>query len=163
MCLQFEGLDPAGPGFDYPTIMGLNKSCAQFVQVLHTNPGGMGTRLLRGDADFFANNRSEFQPGCTTKDCGHANAVYFYYASLFPQNIFIGGDCSQLDEIYSTTTSIFGSCCDEKNGVFCFQTTPCLPYARSIDVKPEKKNCHRCRTHRSKKKKVNHRKLDADN
>lgn len=52
----FLGLDAAGPIFDYSPI-GLNKTCAKFVQVLHTDSGGAGTSLNRGHADFYANKR----------------------------------------------------------------------------------------------------------
>lgn len=58
----FEGLDPAGPGFD-STKNGLNKTCARFVQVLHTNPGELGTNEQRGDLNFYANNKTNTQPG----------------------------------------------------------------------------------------------------
>lgn len=125
------GLDPAGPGYDALNI-GLNKTCAQFVQVLHTDAGDFGTVFQRGDVDFYANNRSEFQPGCTVKQCGHGKAVDYYYASLFPQLKFIGGDCRLLDVAYSAYTSLFGEFNDRKYGQFCFQTTPCFPYAQTI-------------------------------
>lgn len=53
MLKRLLGLDPARPMYDQMGI-GLNRSNAQFVQVLHTDPGDIGTSLLRGDADFFA-------------------------------------------------------------------------------------------------------------
>lgn len=143
MILQwFAALDPAKRRFDELNI-GLNKSCAQFVQVLHTNPIGLGTTLLRGDADFYANNRTEFQPGCTITECGHSKSFYYYYASLFRQNKFIGGDCQLQDESgLSAYTSTFGQFNDHKSGVFCFQTTPCFPYA--IKIKQRCMHCNKC-------------------
>lgn len=117
--------------------------------MLHTTPGLLGTALLRGDADFFANNRSEFQPGCTFKQCGHGKAIYYYFASLFPQNKFIGGDCRLLDTTQSTYKTKFGQFNDGKNGVFCFDTTPCFPYAKTIQSYKNSPNCGNC--NRSKK------------
>lgn len=124
-------LDPAKRRFDELNI-GLNKSCAQFVQVLHCDPNGLGTSLLRGDADFYANIESAFQPGCTITECGHSKAFYYYYASLFPQYKFIGGDCRTHQDLETTHTSRFGQFNDQKEGVFCFQTKPCFPYAIKI-------------------------------
>lgn len=130
-----QGLDPAGPGYDALNI-GLNKSCAQFVQILHTEPNNFGTSYLRGHVDFWANNRSSLQPGCTQNNhCSHAKAVYFYYASLFPQNMFIGTttDCGgQQRENVSKNSCIFGPSINCKNGKFCLNTNSCYPYAKGI-------------------------------
>lgn len=110
--------------------IGLNSSCAQFVQVLHTEPGNSGTVMLRGDADFFANKYSLFQPGCEFEQCSHDKAVYYYYASLFPHNKFIGEDCNLLLK-NTSHKSQFGQFNDGKSGVFCFNTNPCLPYVKN--------------------------------
>lgn len=70
------GLDPAGPGFD-STKNGLNKTCAKFVQVLHTNPGELGTNEQRGDLNFYANNKTNLQPGCAYSKCGECRVIFF--------------------------------------------------------------------------------------
>lgn len=130
----------------------MNKTCAQYVQVLHTNAGGLGTTQLRGDADFFANNHSAIQPGCTFRDCGHGKAVYYYYASLFGQNKFIAGSCFHFDTHFSTYIHVFnGPFNDKPNGIFCFQTTSCFPYA--VNLGYEKKTRATCKNCKSKSKK----------
>lgn len=121
------GLDPAGPGFQ-TNGNGLNRSCAQYVQVLHTNAGELGTNKSIGDADFFANFGTVIQPGCPFKQCGHAKALFYYYASLFSQNEFIGVDCEQQDAKQIDLNSRFGLFTDGKVGEFCFNTTACFPY-----------------------------------
>lgn len=126
------GLDPAGPLYDHSNT-GLNKSCAQFVQILHTEPFGFGTSIRRGDADFFANRGSTSQPGCSYIGCSHDKAVYFYFASLFPKHKFYSANCDQYgaDQL---SESLFGHFNDGKNGVFCFNTNPCFSYATNKHV-----------------------------
>lgn len=112
--------------------MGLNKSCAHFVQILHTEPNGFGTNKLRGNVDFFANNRSSTQPGCNYEHCSHAKAIFYYFASLYPQNRFIGStNCEHSNTKGVKDTSTFGQFNDGKSGVFCFDTEPCSPYAKN--------------------------------
>lgn len=106
----------------------MNKTCAVFVQVLHTDVQRYGTSKLLGDSDFFASRRSDSQPGCSNNFCDHTKAIYFYYASIFSQYGFIGSDC---DQICSSTscTSRFGLFNDGISGDFCFGVTACFPYA----------------------------------
>lgn len=125
------GLDPAGPGFD-STKNGLNKTCAKFVQVLHTNPGELGTNEQRGDLNFYANNKTNLQPGCAFKQCGHAKAIFYYFASLLPQYEFIGVQCEQQDSRQVDTDFIRFGFFDTDDGYgrgnFCFNTTSCFPF-----------------------------------
>lgn len=123
------GLDPAGPGFD-STKNGLNKTCAQFVQVLHTNPGELGTNEQRGDLNFYANNKTTLQPGCPFKQCGHARAIFYYFASLFPQHEFIAVNCEQQDLRQADTIISRFRFYDATiaKGNFCFNTTSCFPF-----------------------------------
>lgn len=112
----------------------MNKSCAQFVQVLHTDINGVESKLKRGDADFYANNGTALQPACESGLCGHSKAVYYHLASLFPQYKFIGVACGQMRDSSSNETSRFGEFNDGKHGTFCFDTTGCFPYAKIIDI-----------------------------
>lgn len=128
-------LDPAGPIFD-DTKTGLNKTCAKFVQVLHTDPGDLGTIEERGDLDFYANNETYVQPGCPLKQCGHGKAVYFYFASTFSQYEFFSMQCKQQDAARQASTDslrfgIFdaGYYMSYDTGNFCFNTTSCFPFA----------------------------------
>lgn len=132
-----SGLDPAGPGFD-STKNGLNKTCAKFVQVLHTNPGELGTNEQRGDLNFYANNKTNVQPGCPFKQCGHAKAIFYYFASLFPQYEFIGVQCEQQDarqvDIDFIRFGFFNAENGYGRGNFCFNTTSCFPFTSNGSV-----------------------------
>lgn len=113
--------------------------------------GLLGTTLLRGDVDFFANNRSEIQPGCTTALCTHVKSVYYYFASLFPQNKFTGGDCRLLDITQSPYTSQFGRFNGGEIGRFCFDTTPCFPYAIELKCRDTNwKDSNKCKNSKCK-------------
>lgn len=125
------GLDPAGPGF---ANSGLNRTCAQFVQILHTDPDDLGIGRAVGDADFYANKNRFVQPGVVIKQLGHLKAIYYYFASLFPENKFIGVECGN-NKVYRKNgykhkiKSRFGGFNDAKVGIFCFNTQSCFPYA----------------------------------
>lgn len=158
-CIIILALEPAGPVFDQLQI-GLNATNARFVQVLHTNVGGLGTTLQRGDVDFYANNRSIFQPGCTIPKCSHDKSTLFYFASLFPENKFYGTQCGQMSSTYPNEMSRFGEFNDGKYGQFCFDTTPCFPYATTVLIQCEnehsskksiksRKHCDNCKSKRS--------------
>lgn len=117
----FTGLDPAGPMYD--TKKGLNATCAQFVQVLHTSKF-FGAQQKLGHSDFYANKNKAKQPGCMMDTCNHSRATELYYASCFPENSFIGADCNG-GEIQSR----FGFYNDGKSGCFEFETSACFGYA----------------------------------
>lgn len=125
MSIKIEALDAAGPGFD---DRGLNSTCAQTVQALHTDGGDLGKLQSLGHIDFYANNHSYLQPGCSYKQCGHGKAIFYYFASLFYENQFNGVDCAQENTIATPATrfGIFSN--DEHNGLYCFNTTACFPY-----------------------------------
>lgn len=63
---RVTGLDPALPGFDLGLVEGghLEKSDAEFVDVIHTCAGYLGMRRSIGHADFYPNGGSVPQPGC---------------------------------------------------------------------------------------------------
>ncbi|XP_031626710.1 lipase member H-like [Contarinia nasturtii] len=122
---RITGLDPTADNFNGG---GLNKKCASFVQVLHTDTQKYGTQSLLGHADFYASRYSNNQPGCTHNFCDHTKAIYYYFASTFSQYGFIGNDCDQVCS-FSSCTSRFGLYNDGKSGDFCFGVATCFPYA----------------------------------
>lgn len=68
-------------------------------------------------------------PGCPFKQCGHAKAIFYYYASLLPQYEFIGFDCEQQHSKQTAPYTRFGIYNDGDGlGEFCFNTTACFPY-----------------------------------
>lgn len=89
----------------------------------------MGTNEPRGDANFYANNKTTKQPGCPLKPCGHTKAIFYYFASLFPEYEFIGVACEQQDfRGFGIVLNRFGFFADDIEGNFCFNTTSCFPF-----------------------------------
>ena len=63
-----SGLDPASLFFiTVPTSFRLDKSDAQYVDVIHTNAGIQGTIRASGHTDFWPNGGG-IQPGCPVSD-----------------------------------------------------------------------------------------------
>lgn len=53
---RITGLDPARPCFNEgEQLSGLERGDAEFVDVIHSNPGILGTRDSIGDVDFYPN------------------------------------------------------------------------------------------------------------
>lgn len=64
-------LDPAGPLFSFfPQSIKLDKTDAEFIDVIHTDAGGFGYSETVGHVDFFPNGGSGVQPGC------HADEIH---------------------------------------------------------------------------------------
>lgn len=65
---EIIGLDAAGPLFTIPAEVGnvyrLDKTDAEFVQVLHTSMGTLGTHVKSGHADFYPNGGVSPQSNC---------------------------------------------------------------------------------------------------
>lgn len=63
------GLDPAGPLFELleerDESLSLDKTDASFVDVIHTDADEFGITKPIGDADFYPNEGTSPQPGCT--------------------------------------------------------------------------------------------------
>ncbi|XP_044738783.1 phospholipase A1-like [Chrysoperla carnea] len=92
---RITGLDPAMPNFEsalipFTSFIGLDdhrldKSDAEFVDVIHTCSGILGYSKSFGHADFFPNNGTD-QPGCTKGLfgilCHHVRAYELYTESI---------------------------------------------------------------------------------
>lgn len=123
-CFYLTGLDPARPGW---IVGGLNRTCARFVQVLHTDSMKFGLSRRMGHADFYVNNNNNFiWFGSSARQ--HVKAIYYYFSSLFSEHKFIGIECINTFK-RQVQQSRFGGFNDGKIGVFCFNTITCFPYA----------------------------------
>ncbi|XP_040577367.1 pancreatic lipase-related protein 3 isoform X1 [Lepeophtheirus salmonis] len=96
-CNRITGLDPAGPSFrEHNTSFRLDKSDADFVDVIHTNgvyftKGGIGLLDVSGHVDFYPFG-GETQPYCNNLfeeflsgqefGCSHYRAVYLFLESI---------------------------------------------------------------------------------
>ncbi|KAK0074178.1 hypothetical protein PV326_012669, partial [Microctonus aethiopoides] len=92
---RITGLDPAGPEFiSKPPYRRLDKSDAEFVDVIHTESNAAGTWQPLGHVDFYPNSGQE-QKGCKWYDfpCNHKMAYKFYTQSISNPAKFVGLRC----------------------------------------------------------------------
>ncbi|KAK0080967.1 hypothetical protein PV325_013019 [Microctonus aethiopoides] len=92
---RITGLDPAGPEFiSKPPYRRLDKSDAEFVDVIHTESNAAGTWQPLGHVDFYPNSGQE-QKGCKWYDfpCSHKMAYKFYTQSISNPAKFVGLRC----------------------------------------------------------------------
>lgn len=105
---QIIALDPAGPLFTFPTLFSiderLDKSDAQWVQVLHTSSNILGVQIDCGHQDFYPNAGIVPQAGCILPiisdapnkkivTCSHLRAVQYFVSSLNPETHCRGSNC----------------------------------------------------------------------
>ncbi|KAM6330138.1 inactive pancreatic lipase-related protein 1-like [Podargus strigoides] len=125
---RITGLDPAQPYFEgTPTEVRLDKSDAEFVDVIHTDSAptipylGFGMRAAIGHLDFYPNG-GEQMPGCGknpisqivdldgiwegTRDfvaCNHLRSYKYYSDSILFPDGFLGYSCPSYD-VFGTDT-----------------------------------------------------------
>ncbi|KAI4478779.1 PREDICTED: pancreatic triacylglycerol lipase-like [Polistes canadensis] len=86
------GLDPAGPGYHIgdPNTR-IDKSHANYVQIIHTNAGRLGLKGNIGSSDFHMNG-GKLQPGCSKWDiigsCAHARSYQYFAESIVNRHGF---------------------------------------------------------------------------
>lgn len=117
---RITGLDPAGPWFaKYDPVARLNRDSAKFVDVIHTDGGGLaayyGMMTPSGHVDFYPNGGRD-QPGCWTElpkpgaevkaspetisaiNCSHSRAYKFFMESF--DGCFVATQkCTDTDKI----------------------------------------------------------------
>ncbi|XP_026484411.2 inactive pancreatic lipase-related protein 1-like [Vanessa tameamea] len=87
---RITGLDPARPLFEIPEISPdyrLDKSDADFVDILHTCGGIFGYKRSYGHADFYPNSGQPMQPGCSgvrevAESCSHGRSHEYFEESI---------------------------------------------------------------------------------
>ncbi|EDV46215.1 endothelial lipase [Drosophila erecta] len=149
---QIIGLDPAGPLFSLPAEVApkyrLDPGDAQFVQVLHTSGGSLGTNLKCGHADFYPNGGRAPQPNCkmfanlrdmqntNPVSCSHSAAAIFFRQSMDPEYPFVGSECGSNREFSAgfcdgNRKARFGIHSQRRaRGSFYFRTAPQPPYVQ---------------------------------
>ncbi|KAH8235926.1 hypothetical protein KR032_010901, partial [Drosophila birchii] len=121
---RVTGLDPANPCFyDGNDLEGLRSGDASFVDIIHSNPGMLGSSKRAGDADFFVEGRIPFKDGCTGLDaitCSHQRAVDYYAESVYPSNEmdFLGRRCDRYAEL------LVGTYCRDTRTVMGYAAKP---------------------------------------
>ncbi|KAL6469607.1 hypothetical protein MHYP_G00207260 [Metynnis hypsauchen] len=124
---RITALDPAGPSFTgKPPEDRLDKTDAQFVDVLHTDMDSLGFRKPLGHIDFYANGGAD-QPGCPKTifsgskyfKCDHQRSVFLFLDSLnntcpitaYPcssYSDFLDGKCLNCTQFGSAGCPVFG-------------------------------------------------------
>ncbi|CAG9578820.1 unnamed protein product [Danaus chrysippus] len=104
---RITGLDPARPLFEVPDMMDdfkLDYSDAKYVDIIHTCSGVYGYGESHGHADFYPNNGTYPQPGCSEKKfaaaCSHGRAYEYFTESIeYQSNVgFISFPCSSWEK-----------------------------------------------------------------
>ncbi|XP_049868595.1 lipase member H [Pectinophora gossypiella] len=98
---RITGLDPARPLFEFPEMPAnfrLEKSDAEFVDIIHSCAGVYGYRNSHGHADFYPNSGRPRQPGCEgpqymIEGCSHGRSCEFYNESISSDVPFIAYPC----------------------------------------------------------------------
>ncbi|KNC26383.1 Vitellogenin-3 [Lucilia cuprina] len=99
---RITGLDPAKPCFNEgETLSGLLRGDADFIDVIHSNPGVLGKRDPMGDIDFYPGGLDPLPTGCLSVVCAHARAWEYFAETVYPGNEFnfIGARCSSLTRL----------------------------------------------------------------
>lgn len=146
------GNDPAGPEFyDLPASSRIDKTDANFVQIIHTNAGGIvegcvGLKDTLGHVDFYPNG-GDHQPGCAvggdwmdllTGGCSHGRSNLYWIESINGQPTFQSRPCSDWDTFTAGGCSSCGKGCLEMgfhvdrslSGTYYLTTNSNKPFAQ---------------------------------
>ena len=99
---RITALDPAKPCFNEgEELSGIQRGDADFIDVVHSNPGVLGRRDPSGDVDFYPGGLTPLPPGCISVSCAHALAWQYYAESVYPgnENNFMGVRCGSLSKL----------------------------------------------------------------
>ncbi|XP_063376498.1 lipase member H-like isoform X1 [Cydia fagiglandana] len=96
---RITGLDPARALFEgsLGVRAGLDRKCARFVDIIHSDPGGYGTTTSTGTVDFWPNYAGSggTQPGCPNGDF-----------DMFSPEEYLDDNNSEFAEYYLTSEQI---------------------------------------------------------
>ncbi|KAF7989470.1 hypothetical protein HCN44_008144 [Aphidius gifuensis] len=87
---RITALDAAGPGFNKDGNR-LHKEDAKFVDVIHTCTGVLGATMTLGHTDYYVNEGTCGQPGCSAFNvfCGHSRAYLYMIESIKNPHAFL--------------------------------------------------------------------------
>ncbi|CAB3227798.1 unnamed protein product [Arctia plantaginis] len=90
---RITALDPAGPCFSNVSASGrLNRTDAEYVDVIHSNAGMLGIKEPVGHKDFYPNGGSS-QTGCYISICDHSRAWEYFAESISSPKNFPARKC----------------------------------------------------------------------
>lgn len=96
---RITGLDPAGPCFSHAfSDQRLDKTDAQYVDVVHSNRLIQGVIEPLGHSDYYINGGGPTQPGCFMPSCSHLRAAEVYIESIRNPKSFVGVRCESWEQ-----------------------------------------------------------------
>ncbi|XP_077292359.1 pancreatic triacylglycerol lipase-like [Arctopsyche grandis] len=148
---RITGLDPALPLFQtLPLTLRLDRSDADFVDIIHTDSGGFGISAPMGHADFYLNGGRSPQPGCELEVvlprrmilekffCSHWRSFQVYAESVLKPSNFPSVICNSLpnscknpryDLLQPGNTTYMGfGVSPQTRGRFFARASPTSPY-----------------------------------
>ncbi|XP_004535360.1 vitellogenin-1-like [Ceratitis capitata] len=96
------GIDPAFPCFNEgEELTTISLSDADFVDIIHTDPGVSGQYQAYGHADFYVGGKFPVQDACNNPQCSHEIVWKYYTESVYPNNErnFLSKRCKSLNSL----------------------------------------------------------------
>ncbi|XP_050673973.1 lipase member I-like isoform X1 [Leptidea sinapis] len=154
---RITGLDPARSMFEgfFAIQTGLDKTCAKFVDIIHSNPGNYGTTQSTGTVDIWPNYSPSdgMQPGCpggkhemfSMEDlCSHNRAWMLLVESLRNGTAFPTAAAESYEQWlaadhYTNVSTYLGDLVNTRaHGDFYLSTNAESPFSRGLEgLKPE--------------------------
>lgn len=134
------GMDPAGPFFSLGHDDILDRSDAQYVEVISSNAGTLGFKQPLGHANFYPNG-GKSQPGCgidLVGTCAHSRSYEYFAESLISRVGFVATGCGNLDDALAGQCYEYGAVMGREpsnhgngvEGIFRFNTNSASPFAQ---------------------------------
>lgn len=153
---RITGLDPARPCFvGNPAYPRIARGDAIFVDIIHSNPGDLGTEENIADADFYAGGLDVTKPGCSSISiiCSHIIGVYYYIESVYPNNEydFVGQKCGNFSDLEAknctrTSAPMGFAASSSFEGIYYVDVRDQSPYGTNATSSPfvEYEKCGMC-------------------
>ncbi|XP_075156638.1 phospholipase A1-like [Haematobia irritans] len=149
---RITALDPARPCFVFtPVYPRVGKGDASFVDIIHTNPSGLGLEEAVGDADFFPGGLDSMKPGCNPLEllCSHERAIFFYAESVNHEMNFMARQCIGSNDLenkscWGPSTPMGFAANPLMKGVFYTEIRDASPYGLNAVGDSSLGNCGSC-------------------
>ncbi|XP_053947668.1 vitellogenin-1-like [Anastrepha ludens] len=96
------GLEPAFPCFNEgEELTVISSSDADFVDIIHTDPGVSGQPQAFGHVDFYVGGKFPVQDACNSPACSHEIVWQYWVESVYPNNVddFLAKRCNSLNSL----------------------------------------------------------------
>nr|XP_036224499.1 vitellogenin-1 [Bactrocera oleae] len=146
------GLDPASPCFGiHKELTTLSSKDADFVDIIHTNPGVLGQYETYGHVGFYVGGKNPIQAGCKTLTCSHSIANKYYAESIYPNNArnFIAKQCASMKRFNCNgVETVMGyAVSHDARGIFKLEVNAKSPFGKNASINytdPKLSNCGSC-------------------